>query len=258
MKERELLENLDLTPNEIDIYLYLLKTGSSPGPQIYKELSLDKSSTYRALSELEKKDLIYSLGETRNQLFLANSTDKLLKMQEAKEKEVLGIRKGLKKFIKNIDEFSKKNYKFQNIKIFEGKNAYYAFMEESRKGKYDVFRNICSTQKIHKLAHTKERYYKYMESYVPERVKKGIKVKILYDKNTKPDFLDVSDAEKLKEARQYKGNLSLGCFLNTFANKTGFLTLRNGEPWAIIIEDQLITDLINSLFEAIWNISKTI
>ncbi|MDQ6984709.1 MAG: helix-turn-helix domain-containing protein [Candidatus Dojkabacteria bacterium] len=78
MNQIQSLEQLGLTENEIDIYRFLLRNEVSSGTDIYLSLSMDKSSTYRALKKLQDIGLVTVTGEKRNQLFGALESKTLI------------------------------------------------------------------------------------------------------------------------------------------------------------------------------------
>ena len=59
--ESELLKRLGMNENEIKIYLFLLKTGTSTAPEISKNTGIDKATIYRGLDNLMKLGFV---GET--------------------------------------------------------------------------------------------------------------------------------------------------------------------------------------------------
>jgi sugar-specific transcriptional regulator TrmB len=254
------LKDIGFTQNEIDIYTYMLQSGTVFGTEVYKKLSMDKSSFYRALNTLKKKELVYSHGETRNQKFKARDPSKLLTLQREKEQEIQEAGKNIHSFIKEIDRYTKENFKSNNIKIYEGDNAYFLFMEEILRGKVSIMRDFSLGGKnTYKYAGSKEKYYDFLNNYfIPKRIEKGIHIKILYDKTVLPDDFDISNPKTLKECRQCDEKLNLECFLNTFGDRSGFISEKAGKFWAIIIKDRMITNLLNSMFDIIWNKSKII
>ena len=54
-----LTSKLGLTLNESEVYVFLLKHGLTSGPDIYTLMNMDKSSCYRALNSLMKKNLVF-------------------------------------------------------------------------------------------------------------------------------------------------------------------------------------------------------
>ena len=93
---KNVLENLGLTPNESNIYRYLLSTQSIlSAHEITLALSLDKVSTYRALKSLEQQNLITVTGEKRTQRYQLNSTKELFNKYENQVQELSSLRLSL-------------------------------------------------------------------------------------------------------------------------------------------------------------------
>ena len=129
------LHNIGLTLNEAEIYVYLLQNGPSLGSSIYKNLGKDKSSTYRSLSSLIENDLVYKVGESRNQKFGANPQENLLSIVEVKKDKLEETSLHLKNFLKTIKKNSKSEFQKGNITIYE-----------SDDGKEKLYRKILSSK----------------------------------------------------------------------------------------------------------------
>jgi sugar-specific transcriptional regulator TrmB len=258
----ESLQTLGFTQNEIDIYSYLYKNGVAEGPDIYKAISTDKSSFYRAVGNLKEKGLIAALGETRNQKFKIADQKKIFEIYRKKQIEIRETGKNLKKFLASVSDYTKSRYTAKNIQILEGKNAYYLFREELLKGRNYIIRDLIpNSDYTFKMAQGRENYHEDTETFIARRIARKIGFHILYDKTAnldRIDFTDKTDPAFLKEARQFPFELSIGCSLDTFGDKSAFLNYKNGNLWILIIKDRIITDLLNSLFDVLWSQSTLI
>jgi len=78
MQLKKSLEELGLTQNEITVYTYLVSKGESYGNQIYKDNSLDKSASYKAITALISKGFIVSSADSRNQLYKISPKEKIV------------------------------------------------------------------------------------------------------------------------------------------------------------------------------------
>lgn len=251
------LKKLGLTQNEIDIYLFLLKNEGIAAPQIYKSLGLDKSSAYRALSLLQEKELILVSGETRNQEYEAKPADELERFYKQKRQEIKTIGNTINDFVADIESYAKSNYKSQSIKIFEGEKSYFAFNEARLADGVKLIREIGVKEFLDKVVVGVD-YENYMNEYISRRVKKGIKIRCLYD--DREDYLpfDYTNPKILKQARKYTGELDLNSFMSTYGNKVGFFTIKVNTFMGVVIEDVFITKLINSMYDAIWKVSEEV
>jgi sugar-specific transcriptional regulator TrmB len=257
MEKMQSLQKLGLSKNEITVYTYLLTRGSSLGNEIYQENHLDKSSSYKALDGLIAKGLVYQIGQTRNRKFVVHGVGSLEKLYEQKQAEIDEIRSGLDDFIKNIDEVVEQSYKFNNITVYEGKDAY----ENWRNTRFTAKGGSTIRQLVSwELHSTYIKNYKSANSdLVNQRVNLGIKMRSLIPQSeviTNP--LDKTDLSKLKEVRRIPGDFVVNSSFMTFNNKVGLLSRKNGRILGIIIEDSLVTSLLNNMFDFIWRQSREI
>jgi sugar-specific transcriptional regulator TrmB len=247
------LSALGLTDIETIILVHLVKNGASGAPVVIGSLGLDKSTFYKAIKSLEEYGLVEISGTRRMQTYQAASTQKILAYQRSREDQVKEAGNVLAELAHEAEKYETSRFKNANVQIFEGENAYFDFMEETLKGDVKLIRDLDAGSVMNAVfAGSEKRYLEYLSGYVPRRIKMGIPIKVLIDSMVPDDERDRTDPAKLKEARQYSKPLKFSCFLNTFGDRSGFLTLRNKTPWALIIRDPIITSMLNVLFDAIW------
>ena len=253
------LEKLGLTKNESEIYLHLLSKGRYSTSEAYIELNLDKSSFYRSLGNLSKLGLVRITGEKRNQKFFPAPVSKLKKIQQDKLNEIESVGIHLNNLIEEINSNASKSYLKNNIQIFQGEEAYFEFMEQKLKRGVNLIRDITiGSDKLYAFAGSKKKYDKYVKYFIDERVKKNIKINMILDKSVSPIYSQISDELNLKEVRRYPKKLNINCFLNVFADKVGFMTIKAGKFWGLIIEDKLVSNLTAALFDAVCEQSEKI
>lgn len=251
MKIEKSLEQIGLTKNEIQVYLYLVNRGVATGNEIYVDNDLDKSSAYRALDNLEKLKLVYAIGQSRNQKFYADNGANLLKLQKEKEDEIAHVRLDIVDFVNNIEKNSKSAYKKSNVEIFEGKEEYKRFMNERLKPGVKLIRDLA---RLDTTVYFIDDYTSFMTDYKESRISKKIMYHGLFDSTALGQVTDKSSEANYKEVRILNESLDLkNAVLTTFGNKTGIYTERGGKFWGIIISDVIVTSLVNSLFDFIWN-----
>jgi len=256
METNEALQLLGLTPNEITIYRYLLRKGISTGTQIYKENALDKSSTYRALYELMDKDLAYSIGEKRNQRFTAKPTEKLVSLHKTKLNKLNSVSDSINTFIKEIDDYAKENYRTNRIQIYEGAEGYKLFMKQRLTGHIEVIRLFGP---LEKRVTALEDYHDFvLKEIIQPRIDKKIPVRVLFDRSVKTEALERTNSKIMKETRQIDKDLNLQASVATFGDRSGFYSEQDGTFLGVIIKDPFITNVINAMFDFLWENSKEI
>lgn len=246
----ESLEKLGLTRNEVTIYKYLLRKGMSTGRQIYIENSLDKSSSYRAISELQEKGLIYAIGETRNQKFSAHSGEALMQLHEKVTEDLENSKKDIKSFLDDVSSYAKEHYKSSRISIYEGPAGFKLFYQQRLQGHVPLIRQFGAWQES---APVIPDYYDFMSKFIAERVKKNIPIHVIYDKATKADQLGRSDEKILKEIKVVNVNLDLSALITTHGDSVSIHTKEDGAFLGLTIKDRLVSDLVVCMFDFIWD-----
>lgn len=259
------LQKLGLTINEVTIYIYLLRKGLCLGNEVYLDNQLDKSSAYEALSNLNKKGLVYTLGQKRNQKFGAIPAERLFEMVEEKEQELKNVKNNISDLVKNLEDYSKQNYKNKHIRIIDGPDGFrnWAF-DRLTAPKGSTIREISSNVLQETFVNDHDKFIQYSAIEMPkERIKRGIHVKALLQKRDIDLYKDLRNIEKtdpklLKEVRLLPDKFDLVCSLVTYGDNTALLRKYQGEFLGLIINDKLITSLINSMFDLIWVDCKSV
>jgi sugar-specific transcriptional regulator TrmB len=252
------LQKLGLSPIEVQLYSYLLKRGLSTGSELYQDNEMDKSYAYETLNSLEAKGLVYTIGSKRNKKFAPIDPDKLYEIYNQKEEEILNVKNDIADFIKDIEGYSKQNYKNKNIRILEGKNSYQEWTNakhEAPKGS-TIREFMAYMEKTRVINNAKEN----VNQTPLERVEKGIYMKSLTTKEEWEEInklypkVYVSSAELMKEMRYLpeQPKMEIPGYLVTFGNNTSLLRTKDGEFFGVIIEDKLITGLMNNMFDFMW------
>ena len=253
----QLTQQVGLTLNESKVYLFLSTSGLNTGSEIFQGLNLDKSSTYRAINSLIKKNLVYSIGEERNQQFGANSSDTIFSLIDHKQKELDETKHQLKTITQELTQYTRDKYKQDHITVFQGIEGFKQWNNTRLEYSDTVIRELSQREALILFFESEYQYEKYMRAYIKKRISNNISIRVLCGKNSAEDEFDVTSKKLLKEVRTIKTNFDADATLSTWRNKTGFISFNQGSPLAIIIKDKFITSIINTLYDTLWNVSKT-
>lgn len=247
-----------LTNSESEVFEYLLEYGDIKAVDLRKNLHIDRAPFYRTLAELESKNLIVISGTLRKQIVRLQNIDSISQVIASKKTELESAEKSLKSFQANMKELRDTRYHKDNVEIFSGTDAYMQSMRAVLLGGGKILRDITpDSGTLYKMAGSKESYEKVVKSIKAERLRKKIAIQILFDNQAKDiDEHSATNRQTLKETRVFGGNLKLDCYLNTCGSRSLFYTKDATGSWGIIIKDPLIANLLNSLFDVIWQLSK--
>lgn len=252
------ISTLGLSGSESEIFEYLLEYGGIRAVDLRKNLHLDRAPFYRALSILEGKNLIVVQGSLRKQIVLLQNIDSITAIITQKKLEIDVAEKSLKSFEANMKDLRDNRYHHDNIEIYSGENAFINSMYSVLKGGGKVFRDITpESDTIYEMAGGRDKYMVFFKKFKPYRVKHKVTIKILFDKNAKIiDQISMTNKSDLKETRVFGGSLKLDCYLNICGSRSLFYTKDQSGYWGIVLKDPLIANLLSSLFDILWNLSK--
>ena len=236
MLKKELFE-LGLSPSEIKIFLYLLKTGANYANKISFETNINRTNVYEALDRLISKGLVSSITKNNLKWFEAKDPKSLFTLIDLKEDKLIQLKKNLKNNLKNF----KVNHDKQGLEanIFVGK-----------KGLRILFDEILETAKpIYLIASQlqfKEVFGPYFELWHKKRIEKKIKQKSIVAKKLKKDM-------KKRPLLEYK-------FVSELINPTTTIIYGDNclfiqwsdEPIAIKIQNKDITRSHLNHFKLLW------
>lgn len=253
-----LTSTFDLSQSEAEVFEHLLQYGQIRAVELRKNLHLDRAPFYRTLSALEAKNLVVIRGDLRKQTVELQSLDSIHQSLNLKKNEVASAEKSLASLAANMKELRDSRYHKDNVEIFSGPNAYLESMKAVLKGGGKLLRDITpDSATLYKMAGSQKNYENIIKITKSERLAKHIAIRILFDNQAKNiDELSATNPQALKESRRFDGNLKLDCYLNTCGSRSLFYTKDATGSWGIVIKDPLITNLLNSLFDTIWDISQ--
>jgi sugar-specific transcriptional regulator TrmB len=249
------LNQLGLTQNESDIYLFLLQNGLMSGNKIYSQLNLDKSSCYRSLQKLIQHNLVYKIGEERNQQFSANDFSIALSMFDQKKAEIETAKSEMSEIFSNLQTYYESHYKHHNMTIFQGENAYHRWNLARLAPETTIIREIAERELIEPIIGLSD-YEPYMNDYITQRVARKIPIKVLISANSATDQIDITSATMLKERRVLPEGFAIKAMVSMWGKSIGFVSQQNGQLLAMIIHDQFVNHIVTSMFDLIWDSSR--
>jgi sugar-specific transcriptional regulator TrmB len=251
-----LAAHLGITLNEAAVYLFLLQHGLTAGAKIHPQLNMDKSSSYRALSSLLEKNLIYKVGEERNQQFGANPAEQLEQVIESKRDALNQAQNQLKTFIASLDSLTQHDYYQNNMTILKGQEGFKQWNLTRLQPGSTIIRELATRTFIQPIIGTDQEYDEYMDYYIRKRVSRKIEMRVLITEATRNDNVDITSKKDIKETRILPSNFSPGAIISTWADCTGFISSKHGEVLSIIIKDEFINNIVTQMYDFIWNLSE--
>lgn len=255
---KDILTQINLSPNEAIVYEYLLKNGQSAAGAIIKKTPLKRGVVYNALAELIKKGLVAQKTKNKIAWFSPNHPDKLREYIEDKEREIIKAKNSLEANLPAlVSDFNLVSGQ-PGVRYFEGYAGIKKVSEDSLTAKAEIY-----TYSDHR--NVMKYISKLNQEYIEKRLKLGLKKKILSpDSPETRKFLSENGRDEIEEAQltQYKLLDSLPISFNTvlqiYDNKISYITLLEEKKIGIIIEDENIAKMHKDIFEYNWSKAKSL
>ena len=243
----DILKKGGLGPFESKVYFAALKMGNTPVHKLAKEAGINRTSVYAIVDRLKTKGLLSCVKKSGKIYVHAVTPDKLLSIQK---EAVTHLEKNIQT-LRNIFSVPKSS---SDVTHFEGeermKNIFEMILNEAKElsifGDGDSFKNSVPEK---------------TEQYVEERLKKGIKTRLL----VKGSLDSLAFAKKLKKHQTNKGDFLkirvlpesykiMGGF-DTYGNKAIFYSF-DEKNTAIVVENSVISTLMLTIFDLLWNLAE--
>jgi len=242
----EVLKSLGLTPNEISIYIALLKSGKTTITKISQMTNIVTSATYYSLENLIKKGIItYTIVSNKKQ-FQAIQPTQLLDIMERKKEEIEKIIPELEKIQGKLEDNVQTN-------IYEGTDAIRGIYK-------NILKNLSRGERYFVVGarqlgnEDNTALNMIIDSFHREREKRGISADIIFSKDVKDNV--ESAIKKFKYIKARYNNSKTNSYILIYKNRViNFLHTKN------LIAIEMISDEISKsyrqFFMELWKQSKS-
>jgi len=240
--ELSLLEKLGLTKNEITIYLSLLELGSTTTGPLGKKSGLHSSRVYESLNKLIDKGLVGFVIKSNRKYFSAADPNKIFDIIDEEKRKAQQLIPQLKllKRGKAIEE---------NATVYEGykgvKSVYDNIVRSLNKGdEILVFGARGADESF--MSKT------YFKEYTKRRIKKGIKMKMIFNEDARETGKFYSDLPNT-EVKYMPKDMKTPAAVDIYANNVGTLILKP-KPMVFLITSKEVADSYKEFFKLFWRI----
>jgi len=243
----EELKLLGLNDVDIKVYLSLLKLGESSAAEIAAKAEIPRASIYDILERLEQEGLVSYIIRDFKKYFSAADPKTIIETLEYKKKKIKDI-------LPELEEIKKQtSIEATKTEVYEGKKGVQTVMNLMLEEK-ELFVMGASRKSSEVMPF-------FLEKWMKERIRRRIKVKIIY--------YDLKELrESLKKAKKYLG-VGKGWdyrFLHTdyltpimtlvFGNNVALINWVKDNPSLILIKSKDIAETYKQYILRLWEISK--
>ncbi|MGV8168707.1 MAG: TrmB family transcriptional regulator [Candidatus Nanoarchaeia archaeon] len=254
--EQRLIGQAGLTEGESKVYLALLEIGNSTIGPIIEKSKVARSFAYNILNSLIEKGLVSYTVKEKVKTYQAAEPSRILDYIEKKKQQLDEDKKNIEKILpklKMLQEAAPKT----SVAVFEGfrgvQTAFEHHEDQVKKGEeYLCFGGYPTQKNI---------YHNYWMKHHVERAKKGVKTRMLFDRDVSEEIMKNRNSYKLCDTRKFHKKLKLPAWFLIYKDTTTIFLeatpdFKNTEDLAIEIVNKEIADTFRTLFEDYWQQTK--
>ena len=239
----EILKKIGLSDKEIKIYLSCLKLGPSPVRIIAQEAGINRGTTYDILKSLRDLGLVSYYHKDKNQYFIAEDPKKLKDALDQKQRQIEKTKEEIDKIIPELKSIYNNANAKPVVKYYEGYSGIKVILQDVlRTCKDNSGKEYC----VYSSSAIKDYLYNVYPEFSDERIKQGIKVKVI-------SIGPGGEMRGLDERKWLTKKESTPTYTLVYAGKAAMISVdKNKKPIGVIIEDENIYQTQKMMFEFIW------
>ena len=232
---KEILKNFDLSENESQIYITLLKSGESSVQNISKYSNIARTTCYHLLDSLISKGIISHTIKENIKFFQAVTPNRLVEILDEKKKN---LQEGIPQLLSIMNSIHEK----PNISIFEGTKGIKSVLKDVLNENSTIYHygDIVSLKNILSFS---------FPQFINERIKRKIKIKIICKKEKEHYELIKKNKKEYREfvfiPEKYKFKSSF--FI--YSDKVIIFNITKEPYYAILIKNQEIYESQKNFFD---------
>lgn len=233
------LSQIGLSEMEIAVYLAALELGEATMQELAQKSTVKRATIYTFIEKLKQSGLILQAKRKKRTLYIAAHPQTLLEIEKRKTESIAGILPDL------LGIYNHALHK-PRVTFFEGKEGILSVYDDTLREKKPIqaWSDFDAMQEI--LGDT------FMTTYPEKRTEKNIYFHCITRKTDTSIKLQKSNAKNLRDMR-FMTREKLKTEVNIYGNKVAFISFRKEKPFAVIIEDEGISETLRSVWSELWH-----
>lgn len=244
------LKELGLTEGEANLYTSSLSLGPSTIASLAQHLNIPRPNVYKVIAGLEKHGLAkFSERQKYTRTFMVEPPTVVLEKLRQKRESMTTLDHTLVGEMPDLLALYHQGESPTKIKILQGEEQwmkiFFQILDETKDtisffGSADAFIDMISWE-------TENRWIK-------KRVQKGIHINVLLTPGKDAQTLQETDEDQMRTTRFFYGKTPFVTGFMLYANKV--IIWQPKAPLAVLVEDEYIVQMLRSIFDVLWNVSK--
>ncbi len=246
---------LGLTPNELKVYQGFTTYPEVSAAKLSSLLHMDKSSTYRSVSNLLEYGLLYATPQGDTMTYKAADPEELKARFDAKVTELQNAESSINSLVSSLISTSQRK---THIRSETGVAAVEKAITESLNCNEKFIREL---YRIHAYSNDKA-HIQFVLNALRTRVANGVSIHQFFAKDRTKESPEISEImrnskELLKTVRNLPDGLDDMNSIRIWDDTTNIYSEdERGEILVITISDKYVTGFMKKMYDFIWNQSK--
>ncbi|MCK5332377.1 hypothetical protein KAJ41_00750 [Candidatus Parcubacteria bacterium] len=242
---REILQKLNFSEKEIDIYLSALKLQSGSISKLAKQARIKRPTTYVILEKLCEMGLISLEKRDNKQVFVCEHPDQLLDLINQKKKKIAKKKKLIQKSLPELQKLFQKNIKAPTVQYFEEKEGVFNIVNDLIASKETAW--IIVPGKIYDVFGI-DRMMKEVIEKRSETKTKGFLITDHHPIMEKLWRINETDAREIRFAPE---NIKIDSTIYIYGDKVSLIFFK--EPLSgLMIENTELVTVMKFMFQSLW------
>ncbi len=234
----KILKGLNLSEAEGSVYIATLELGQGTIQDLSRKSGIKRTTIYTFIEHLKELGLIYSTKKNKRILYSASHPEKLIELEKNRISEIEQVMPELLAL-----HNSPKNK--PKVTFYEGESGIKEVYQDTIKER----KNIIAWSDFDYMEKVVGK--KFMGEYPKERVQKDIGFQTTTRDSNIARELEKNNNGALRDMKFIKSG-EFKTEINIYGNKVAFISFRSREPFAVLIEDEGITETLRTAWKEIW------
>lgn len=245
------LKELGLTESEANFYITSLALGPATIVSLAEHLAMPRPNVYKVIVGLERHGLAkFSDRKKYTRTFVVESPTVVLEKLRQKRETVADLDQTLIGAMPDLLALYHQGETPTKIKVLGGKEQwlkmFFQVLDET-KGPISYFGSADAF--IEMISWETER------EWIKKRTERGIHINVLLTPGKDAQTLNEADEKEMRTTRLFTGAIPFVTGFMLYANK--IIIWQPKAPLAVLIEDEYIVQMLRSIFDVLWEKSKT-
>ncbi len=244
MDAKSIMREAGLIENEVNLYINLLDLGESSASNLAIKCGLHRTHVYDVIENLIKKGFVSYVIRDGAKYYRASPPERVLEFIKEKREHFEELESEMKHVLHTLLEKGNSPRSKESVEVYSGKE-----------GIKTIYNEILRTVKEYYVLGATGKIAEELEFYFPhhekERIKRKIKVKLLFNSELKGKSITRRD---FAEIRYLPPEHKAPVPITMYEDKVAILVWRT--PSAILIKERDIAKTYKDYFNFLWQISK--